>query len=223
MRNLGCLLWDEKMMQLNRWMKKFLKPCMLAFAVAPMGSVIVSWDANTEADLKGYRVYFGNASRSYSFTYDVGSKTELRLDTLRENTPYYFSVTAYDTAGNESGYSEEVYFIMNSQESDSSEPIVQPKARGRSYNFPNPFKAGQQVTQVRYVLEEPGAVRIEVFDMSNRLVRTVLDNVDKAAGEHIEDGWDGKDEVGNIVGNGVYLCRIQTAAFTDYVKIVVSN
>jgi len=68
------------------------------------GKVIVSWDANTEADLAGYKIYWGKASRSYFYNIDVGNITSKQIEGLETGTRWCFAVTAYDTAKNESDF-----------------------------------------------------------------------------------------------------------------------
>lgn len=68
----------------------------------------LAWDANQEPDLAGYRVYYGTSPRDYINFVDVGNVTLYRLDNLMEGVAYFIAVTAYDTAGNESDFSEEV-------------------------------------------------------------------------------------------------------------------
>lgn len=69
--------------------------------------VTVSWDANTESDLAGYKVYRGTTSRDYDQAANVGNVTAHTWLDLPAGT-YYFAVTAYDAAGNESDFSDEV-------------------------------------------------------------------------------------------------------------------
>ncbi|MCG3115415.1 MAG: DNRLRE domain-containing protein [Candidatus Manganitrophus sp. SA1] len=71
------------------------------------GDATLTWNANTEADLAGYRVYFGTASRTYGPSVNVGKATSHTLTGLANQT-YFFAVTAYDTAGKESAFSVEV-------------------------------------------------------------------------------------------------------------------
>lgn len=73
------------------------------------GSAVISWQANTEPDLQEYRVYTGTASRTYGTPTPVGKATSYTVDNLEEGVTYYFAVTAVDTSGNESGFSQEVY------------------------------------------------------------------------------------------------------------------
>lgn len=72
------------------------------------GSVKLSWNANTENDVTGYRVYYGTSSGNYSQVADAGKVTTFTVNGLQDGSTYYFVLTAYDNAGNESGYSAEV-------------------------------------------------------------------------------------------------------------------
>jgi fibronectin type 3 domain-containing protein len=60
----------------------------------------------------GYRVYWGSSSGSYSQALgagiNTGSTTSYTVTGLTVGRTYYFAVTAYDAAGNESAFSGEV-------------------------------------------------------------------------------------------------------------------
>jgi TolB-like protein len=75
---------------------------------AQTGSLKIKWDSNTESDLEGYKIHFGTQSRNYNKVINVGKVTEYTVSSLTAGITYYFAVTAYDTASNESGYSTEV-------------------------------------------------------------------------------------------------------------------
>ncbi len=68
----------------------------------------LSWDANSESDLAGYKVYLGTASGVYGTPADVGNVTTFQIVNFSQGQTYYFPVTAYDSSGNESGFSNEV-------------------------------------------------------------------------------------------------------------------
>jgi hypothetical protein len=74
------------------------------------GDVTLAWDAVTATGLAGYKVYYGTASRSYGTPLLTGNQTTYTVNSsyLSSGHTYYFAVTAYDTSGNESGYSNEV-------------------------------------------------------------------------------------------------------------------
>jgi hypothetical protein len=83
--------------------------------VSMSGSARLSWVAPATradssflalTDLEGYRVYYGTSASSLVMLVDLNdnSITEYTPDTLPSGN-YYFAVTAYDSEGNESGYS----------------------------------------------------------------------------------------------------------------------
>jgi hypothetical protein len=73
-------------------------------------------------------------------------------------------------------------------------------------SFPNPF---QSETMIRFSLPAAGHVNLRVYDMSGRLVRTLADGDMNAASHAIT--WDGRDHNGDLVGAGVYFCRLEAA------------
>lgn len=81
----------------------------------PYGQATLSWAQNGEADLAGYKLYYGTAPGVYTFWVDVGltatpSAPSYTMTDLSRYGLIYFAVTAYDTATppNESGVSNEV-------------------------------------------------------------------------------------------------------------------
>lgn len=84
----------------------FMVLASLAFGTPGVKQWRLVWNANSETDLAGYKVYHGTASRTYGPEIDVGNVTEWLIPTTLEGE-YFFAVTAYDTSGNESDYSEE--------------------------------------------------------------------------------------------------------------------
>ncbi|MGE3463617.1 MAG: hypothetical protein AB7I04_17045 [Pseudomonadales bacterium] len=84
-------------------------------SVAVVGPVALSWVAPAEnvdgsalTDLAGYRIYFGNATRSYSDMVEVGNPAATSHTLNLASGDYYLAMTALDADGNESGYSNEV-------------------------------------------------------------------------------------------------------------------
>lgn len=72
----------------------------------------LSWSAVEAPDLAGYRIYYGTASRSYLQAKGqgiaVGLTTSYVVQGLQPGWRYFFAVTAFDYATNESDYSVEV-------------------------------------------------------------------------------------------------------------------
>jgi hypothetical protein len=80
------------------------------FTVLSATQVTLLWDPNTDPGLAGYKLYWGAASGVYDHMIDVGNATSYTVTGLQPGGTYYFVVTAYNTSGTESGYSNEVSF-----------------------------------------------------------------------------------------------------------------
>lgn len=280
-------------------------------------NVTLHWQANNELDLAGYKVYYGTVSREYDTVIDVGVNTFCRIGNLSEGIRYYFAVTAYDLAGNESDFSEQVSTIIPNSDSsqdttppeidsvrilnettlhvifteavertsaenednyqisegvevneailstdalsvilsttehtlgqeytlfvinvrDQAEPpnIVVPnytftyffgERQGKIqykgvYNYPNPFNPDQESTITRYYLNHLERAAIQIYDSKGDLVRTLLEATQKGEGEHTEDTWDGTNESGCTVGNGVYFGKVTIGSQRYVIKIAV--
>ncbi|MCF8260516.1 MAG: hypothetical protein K9J12_07060 [Melioribacteraceae bacterium] len=100
----------------------------------------------------------------------------------------------------------------------SSEKLKDPE---ETYAFPNPFAPDQEVVKIKYQLSNNSTVSIRVMDFGMNLVKTIIQNVTQVAGEHFEI-WNGRDEFGNYVTNGVYFYRVDTEGNDPiYNKIMV--
>ena len=91
------------------------------FAGVNAGDVIVRWDPNTEPDLMGYKVYWGTSPRNYTNVGNAYNDTSYTVSNLQEGVQYYFAVTAYDTANNESDFSIEVSYTVQFKDLDPPE------------------------------------------------------------------------------------------------------
>ena len=96
-------------------------------AQTPTATVNLSWNANTESDLAGYKVYRGQGTTQcgastplYSLVVGTTPVTVLRPATTytdstvaRIDGPVCYELTAYDTSGNESGRSNRAQAVLN--------------------------------------------------------------------------------------------------------------
>lgn len=71
--------------------------------------------------------------------------------------------------------------------------------------IPNPFAGA---TAFSYVLRRPGTVRLAVYDVEGRTIRTLVDGP-QAVGEH-QVTWDARDSRGKPVASGVYFARLDS-------------
>jgi chitodextrinase len=95
-------------MLVNAALSAILSLSVITPAVA--SSVSLRWDASIETDLAGYKVYYSVESTPLesSVPIDVNNQTSTTITGLDPAKSYTFAVSAYDTAGLESGFSNVV-------------------------------------------------------------------------------------------------------------------
>ncbi|MEN8006962.1 MAG: endonuclease [Candidatus Krumholzibacteriota bacterium] len=69
--------------------------------------------------------------------------------------------------------------------------------------YPNPFNP---TTTIDFSLTRSGPIRVEIFAVDGKLVRTLL-NEDRTAGDHRVQ-WNGVGNAGSRVPSGAYFCRV---------------
>jgi hypothetical protein len=83
--------------------------------------VSLAWDPSASTGISGYKVYLGNNSRTYHSSTSLGNQTTHTVVNLGPGT-WFFAVTAYDSSGNESDFSNEVSNIV--QAIDTTPPSI---------------------------------------------------------------------------------------------------
>ncbi len=83
-------------------------------------------------------------------------------------------------------------------------------------NYPNPFNP---ITTIRFALPKASYVKLDVYDIQGRLVKSLADVSQMQAGYYTAQ-WDGTNTVGTRVSTGVYFYRIQTRDFLESKKMV---
>lgn len=91
-----------------------------------------------------------------------------------------------------------------------------PIAFALDQNYPNPFNPS---TSIRYSIPQRGHVRLQVFDVTGRLVATLIDEVKEAG--YYETRWYGIDRSGKHAASGVYLYRLQASGSTLTKKMLL--
>jgi len=115
--------------------------------------------------------------------------------TDRPNGRYYYRVRAFDGYENISEWSEVMEVVVTN--------YLPP------YNYPSPFN---EETTIVYDIPEDGW--LSIFTVSGNLVREL--NVEKEKDCVL---WDGRNESGEDVASGVYICRLRTGERSFIFKI----
>jgi hypothetical protein len=111
----------REMKTMRRCLRNFAGAAVLVIVLAGLSqakTVTLAWDASPEATVVGYRIYYqagssaaplaGTGAVEGASPVDIGLRLSATLSGLADAQTHYFAVTAYDAAGNESPYSNQV-------------------------------------------------------------------------------------------------------------------
>jgi hypothetical protein len=109
-----------------------------------------------------------------------------------------------------------LYFYRNVSPTSVSSSALEgsPETFILNQNYPNPFNPE---TTIRFELPKSSHVVIKIFNTVGQEIRTLVDRLYEAGNHTI--GWDGKDNHGTVVANGVYLYKLQAPDFTQVRKM----
>ncbi len=166
-------------------------------------------------DLAHYNIY---RSETSGFVPDEATFVDATVDTFYIDTEpgrstWYYVVAAEDIHGNVGPPSNEVTVEVWT----SVEEPVAPMSFALRGSRPNPFSG---LTSVAFdVPAGGGEVRIEVYDVSGRRVRVLVDGHESAGRRMV--AWDGSDEGGRRVASGVYYCRMKAGTYEETTKLTL--
>lgn len=80
------------------------------------------------------------------------------------------------------------------------------------YAYPNPFNPERDLVTFRFKLSKDGNVDIRVYDASRALVATVASGIALQANTESSIKWNGKNDKGEMVANGVYFYVIESSS-----------
>jgi outer membrane biosynthesis protein TonB len=132
--------------------ERLFLPAMLLWGILTFGgassltaqSVTLAWNPSSGPNLAGYRIHKGTSSGVYTQIFDAGNVTTDTISNLTAGPTYYFVVSAYDTAGAESAYSNEISFTATATPSPTPTPTPSPTPTPVSPKF----KIGDWVTPI---------------------------------------------------------------------------
>ena len=99
-----------------------------AWAGADVG---LAWTPCLDANVAGYKIYYGTLSQNYTSVFDAGNTTAATISNLTAGVTYYFAMATYDTSGFESALSSEAtYNVPTSQLTSTSLSQIQIRQSG---------------------------------------------------------------------------------------------
>ena len=101
-------------------------------------------------------------------------------------------------------------YLQNNPES-AIDPVLKPKSFTLHQNYPNPFNP---TTMISYTINEARHVTIQVYDISGRLITTLLDHYSEAGSHNVI--WDASK-----LSSGIYVYRLQAGEWHESKKMAL--
>jgi hypothetical protein len=94
-----------------------------------------------------------------------------------------------------------------------------------AHNYPNPFSAGNVETKIAYFLDAPANVTLKIYDIAGELVHeeSIASGDPRAQAGPQETTWDGRNDKGEVVRNGVYVCMLNAGGKSAKFRIAVAK
>ena len=173
----------------------------------------LAWVSDIVADI--YRVQLSLDNFGEDVVLDtLITDTLIIIDSLLPESNYSVRVRGENEAG-QGLWSDTLNFTTIFLESDKEKGFL-PKKFALHQNFPNPFNP---ITTLRYDLPEDAQVKIMIYDLMGREVKTLVNNQQTAGFKSIL--WDATNNLGQPVSAGMYLYRISAGDFHSVKKMIL--
>ena len=155
-----------------------------------------SWTASkgVDTDVLKYVLFLGTDENSMQ-QYDLATQNYYTAENLLPRTRYYWKVEVENQYGVK---------LLN----PITYNFVTLGEIKKAYNAPNPFNPQKgQTTRIFFEMSKEGKAEIDIYsEYGDKIYHTVKDNLLQGNNEIV---YDGKDDYGNILYNGTYLCVVK--------------
>ncbi|MDH3196994.1 MAG: Ig-like domain-containing protein [Candidatus Krumholzibacteria bacterium] len=164
------------------------------------GAAVMRWRTAVEFGVRGFRVHRSDQSEGIyrEVTEELvpavnrpdGGRYEWRDESVRPNRAYYYKLEEVTDAGVGGVFGPYKVTYRASFE--------------LGQNVPNPFNP---TTTIKFTIPDKALVRLRVYDVAGRLVRTLVD--EERVADFYKVVWDGHDNRGSRVSSGIYFYSLE--------------
>uniref|UniRef100_A0A7C3N9R1 T9SS type A sorting domain-containing protein n=1 Tax=candidate division WOR-3 bacterium TaxID=2052148 RepID=A0A7C3N9R1_UNCW3 len=179
-------------------------------AIADNNSITLKWSTTSELNNSKWVIERSTDGRNFENVGTLEAKNAPSTYTFTDTkvnggTVYYYKVSDISKSGVKTEH-----------------PVIKVVASGKpkpttftlTQNQPNPFK---DVTIIEYAVPVKGKVTLEVYDITGKLVKTLVNEVKEVSWYTAK--WDGKDNSGKNVASGVYFYKLQASGYESMMKM----
>jgi hypothetical protein len=186
-------------------------------ALASFGGVTLNWITASELNNLGFDIYRANAETPDAW-HKVNSSLIAGQGNASEETNYTFADN--DVVGGAAyHYRLESVSIAGVRVTEKAVEVMIPTPENYVlfHNYPNPFNPS---TNIKFQLPKSGNVKLVIYDVAGKVVRTLINGSNYEAGEHIVQ-WYAKDSKEQRVASGVYFYSLEVGSFRKMGKMML--
>lgn len=173
------------------------------------GDLIVDLAAPSGAVVRLHNRSGGGTNDVYGWYPDALTPAESLDALIGEEAGGDWTLTVSDNAGIDTGTLNEWCLSISYFDPSTGVEEAAPAALSLRANYPNPFNPA---TTIRFTTPRDGRASLKVYDLSGRLVRTLVDGALPAATHEVV--WRGQDDAGRRVASGSYYYRLTAGGET---------
>ncbi len=179
--------------------------------------VTLSWDANTESDFLHYGIYRGALPNFTPTQYSLISTSSTNTFEDSEVFDYtvYYKISAFDTNGNESEYSDEVTVMAVGVKDKQNNP----SKFSLSQNYPNPFNPS---TTIKYSIPvetrrgvSPQNVSLKIYNILGKEIATLVNQTQNAGNYSVEFNTSASSATATKLTSGIYFYTLSVGSFKE--------
>mgnify|MGYP000988822897 CR=1 FL=1 len=138
----------------------------------------------------------------------MGDVIDLRLYSLSEGRELHVEATLDGSTYGDTPLTSGTAVVLSGSASPMAFELMQ--------NYPNPFNPS---TSIVFSLPETGHISVNIYDVSGRLVSTLVDGIMESGAHTIM--WNGADSYGELVSAGVYIYALESANMVMTKKMIL--
>jgi len=190
-------------------------------AVIDGDDIRLSWQMAEEVNQAGYNILrsdskegvYKKVNKNIIFAKGQGVTTTNYeyVDAPENIAPFFYKLDGLSLDGAHEYFGPvEAHFLTGVEEQGA------PKVFALRHNYPNPFNP---TTTIRYDLAGQVAVSLLLYDVTGRLVRTLVDEKQPVGRYSVV--WNGRDAAGSPVASGIYFIRFKAGGHSFKRKITL--
>jgi hypothetical protein len=177
----------------------------------------LEFTTNVDVNLVNFKQVSGSLPKDWQISYSFNKETGMLKIAAAGATPLNDAATVATVTFEQLDKNSKPVFAAEGFVNENALTVLAqmtvvnlPKEFSLGDNYPNPFNPS---TMISYALPQKAKVTLEIYDVSGRLVQTLV-NQEKEAGRYTAQ-WDGRNAAGTQVASGLYVYRINAGSFVE--------